>query len=170
LKNDHALPLFRLIMWINYGLLFVTVIFFRNCRFPVQWLVGVATGGSLVLVSVALMILAHEELPKEHGQPERLSMLATNGVYSRIRHPVYLAVMLINLGLSLLFANYLMLILSILLVPAWYMVSKREEKLLIEKFGERYLEYLKQTPMFVPKRKKNRGKDQNSGHIIQCEG
>ncbi|RLG99383.1 hypothetical protein DRO38_07805 [Candidatus Bathyarchaeota archaeon] len=55
-------------------------------------------------------------------------------MYSKIRHPVYFGFMLINFGLSLSFANCLMLILSILFVSVWYMISKREEKFLIEKF------------------------------------
>ena len=100
IKNSHTPPFFRLVMWTNYGLLFVVILFFHNCRFPTQWMVGVATGGSLALVGAVLMVLAHEELPKEHGQPENLNQLATKGIYSKIRHPVYIAVMLINFGLS----------------------------------------------------------------------
>lgn len=143
-------------MWINYGLLFVIILFLHNCPLPIQWLVGVAAGGFFTLVGVVLIILAHKELPKEHGQPEKLDKLATKDVYSKVRHPIYLAVMLINFGLSLLFSNYLLLILSILLIPVWYMVSKSEEKFLIGKFGERYSEYMEETPMFIPTKRKTK--------------
>jgi len=150
LKKTHAPPLFRFIMWINYGPLFTTILFFHDRRFPIRWSVGGAIGGSLIIVGAVLIILAHKELPKEHGQPEKINNLATEGIYSKIRHPVYLGFMLINFGLSLFFVNYLTLILSILFVPIWYLVSKREEKFLIKKFGERYLEYMKKTPMLIP--------------------
>ena len=53
-----------------------------------------------------------------------------------------------------------MLILSVLLIPVWYLVSKHEEKFLIEKFGERYLGYMKETPMFIHYKKKYKGKNQ----------
>ena len=143
-------------MLINYGLFSATIFFFHNCRFTIQWLVGDAVGGPLIIAGAVLIILAHKELPKEHGQPEKINKLATRGIYSKIRHPVYLGFMLITFGLSLFFANYLMLILSILFVPVWYTISKREEKNLIEKFGERYLKYMKETPMFIPHKNKTK--------------
>jgi len=127
-------PLFRFVMLINYGLLFATIFFFHNYRFPIQQLVGDVVGGPLIIVGAVLIILAHKELPKEHGQPEKINNLATKGIYSKIRHPVYFGFMLINFGLSLSFANCLMLILLFLFVSVWYMISKREEKFLIEKF------------------------------------
>ncbi|MCS7365029.1 MAG: isoprenylcysteine carboxylmethyltransferase family protein [archaeon GB-1867-035] len=99
----------------------------------------------LVMLSlgIVLIILVHRELPREHGQPKKVTKLATQGIYSKIRHPVYSGFIFINFGLSLIFINYIMLTLSIILIPIWYIVSIYEEKFLIKKFREEYLQYKK---------------------------
>ncbi|HDO21050.1 MAG: hypothetical protein NDF53_01180 [archaeon GB-1867-097] len=50
----------------------------------------------MLLIGIALIILAHRELPKDHRKPEKIVRLATNGIYSKIRHPVLCNVHLIR--------------------------------------------------------------------------
>ena len=78
--------------------------------------------------------------------------LATNGIYSKIRHPIYSGFIFVNFGLSLLFFNYAMFILSVIFVLLWYIVSVYEERILIDKFGEEYLNYKEKVKWkFIPK-------------------
>ncbi len=74
-----------------------------------------------------------------------LDHLVTRGIYSRVRNPMYLGVILLHIGLPLAARTLLTLISAaiwIFLILVWkYM----EEKDLEERFGEEYLEYKKAT-------------------------
>jgi protein-S-isoprenylcysteine O-methyltransferase Ste14 len=72
--------------------------------------------------------------------------LVTTGIFSKIRHPMYFGGTLIYLGLGLLFESVYGLILSLtLIVPLLVYSAMQEEKLLLEEFGEVYIEYKKKT-------------------------
>ncbi len=146
-------PLYRVVMWVDYASLLACIIFLHNYRFAIPYVSLLESfGGIISLVGIILIILAHNELPKEHGEPKKITKLATKGIYSKIRHPVYSGFILINFGLSLIFTNYVMFALSILLTPLWYIVSKYEEKFLMKKFGKQYMNYVKRVKWrFFPK-------------------
>jgi protein-S-isoprenylcysteine O-methyltransferase Ste14 len=80
--------------------------------------------------------------------------LVTWGPYRYVRHPSYLSYFLMFLGMFLLRQTIIALI-PIIAIPGYILLSEKEEKLLIQRFGKHYLEYMKHTGKFVPKIKKN---------------
>ena len=72
------------------------------------------------------------------------------GVYRWIRHPMYAALIFWCAG-SLLFFKSLLFLILFALIPAAYVEARREEKLLIEAFGEEYERYRNVVGMFFPK-------------------
>jgi protein-S-isoprenylcysteine O-methyltransferase Ste14 len=77
--------------------------------------------------------------------------LVTQGVYSRVRHPMYTALLLFSVGLALALPNYvagpsygvaMVLLVALRLGP--------EERMMLEEFGERYSEYTARTKRLVP--------------------
>jgi protein-S-isoprenylcysteine O-methyltransferase Ste14 len=90
------------------------------------------------------------------GAPElapdgRGGELLTEGIYSRIRHPRYIAVWLAGVAMAF-FTNYLaMYVLAALTVPALYFVVVLEEKELRDRFGEQYVRYCERVPRFIPR-------------------
>ena len=77
--------------------------------------------------------------------------LLTEGIYSQIRHPRYVEIQLSFIGNSL-FANFLGAYnLTFILIPALYITVLLEEKELIERFGEDYIQYSKSVPRFFHK-------------------
>lgn len=72
------------------------------------------------------------------------------GFYKYIRHPQYTAFAVCSFGLMLLWPRYLVLIMYITLLFAYYLLAKAEEKECSKKFGKPYDEYLKRTHRFVP--------------------
>jgi len=78
--------------------------------------------------------------------------LLTEGVYARVRHPRYVAVLLGLISVAL-FSNYLALY---VLVPVGtaglYLIVRLEERELVERFGDEYETYRERVPMFVPRR------------------
>ena len=78
--------------------------------------------------------------------------LLTEGVYARVRHPRYGAVLLALISVAL-FSNYLALY---LLLPTGaaglVLIVRLEERELVERFGDEYETYRERVPMFVPRR------------------
>ncbi|MDH7563482.1 MAG: isoprenylcysteine carboxylmethyltransferase family protein [Candidatus Bathyarchaeota archaeon] len=76
--------------------------------------------------------------------------LVTSGPYRYVRHPSYLGYILMFVGLPLMLLNPIALI-PLVGVPGYYFVTSQEERLLVEHFGEQYVEYRKRTGRFLPK-------------------
>jgi protein-S-isoprenylcysteine O-methyltransferase Ste14 len=76
--------------------------------------------------------------------------LIVGGPYSFVRHPSYLAYMLMIIGVSLIWNKWFTLP-AWIAIPGYYFISKNEEKILIEKFGEEYENYMERVGAFLPK-------------------
>lgn len=77
--------------------------------------------------------------------------LVTDGVYSRIRHPRYVQLVIALTGYALI-ANHLASYIVVgLWVPAILTIVELEERELREHFGDTYLDYCRKVPRFIPK-------------------
>jgi protein-S-isoprenylcysteine O-methyltransferase Ste14 len=78
--------------------------------------------------------------------------LVTSGPFSRVRHPIYLAMALLLIAVAIGFGHISALLLSIPLFVAGTAIRIREEeRLLIRQFGASYRAYALRTPAFIPK-------------------
>jgi len=78
--------------------------------------------------------------------------LITEGIYSRMRHPRYIAVFLGTVAVAF-FTNYLAVyVVAVLVAPALYLVVVLEEKELRDRFGQPYIDYCRRVPRFIPRR------------------
>ena len=113
----------------------------------------------LGLFSIFLNVWSHRVLRSKLGEDFdpvlrllRVPALVREGPYARLRHPIYLAFLLMQTSLLLLSANWLIgfcglaIIFSVILIRV-----PEEERLLIEQFGDQYREYMLQTGAFLPK-------------------
>lgn len=87
--------------------------------------------------------LAEYELKKDHE-------LVTSGIYAYIRHPIYAGMSLSYFGTQLVVGSYFLFIFLLVYSIVANNQAKKEEKVLIERFGSRYKEYMKKTKMFIP--------------------
>ncbi|MBN1247124.1 MAG: isoprenylcysteine carboxylmethyltransferase family protein [Anaerolineae bacterium] len=76
--------------------------------------------------------------------------LVTTGLYARLRHPRYLGVLLLALGLSLIFRSWVGLVATVALVPVLVMRIRDEEQSLAAEFGEAWAAYLARSWRLVP--------------------
>jgi len=76
--------------------------------------------------------------------------LVTSGVYKFIRHPQYTGLLLLSLGMMIEWATLPMLIMFPVMVFMYTRLAKKEEKDMINEFGENYKRYMARTKMFVP--------------------
>jgi len=72
--------------------------------------------------------------------------LVDSGVYSIVRHPQYLAGVLISLAVPLISQHWLVVVLGLIAAPLYYLYTYDEEKKVIEKFGDAYKEYMERVP------------------------
>ena len=76
--------------------------------------------------------------------------LADSGPYARIRHPQYLAFVLIMLGFLLQWPTLLTLLMFPVLLLMYVQLARREEREMLVHFGETYRRYRDATPAFLP--------------------
>jgi len=76
--------------------------------------------------------------------------IVTKGVFNIVRHPMYFGSILLFFSFVILSNSVLALLVWILICVFYYFISRYEEKLLINKFGDKYKEYQKNVPMFIP--------------------
>ena len=115
-------------------------------------------GGLLLAASLAIGIAMKRRLPiatligiPEVSPPAAGGALITEGIYSHLRHPRYVQVMLGLAGFAL-FTNYLALYaLLAICTPLIYLVVLLEERELRHRFGEDYERYCRDVPRFLPR-------------------
>ena len=74
--------------------------------------------------------------------------LITNGIYSYIRHPMYLSVILMGLGMAIFYDNFFKWLIFVCLVIVMIIKMFYEEKLWSK--NECYKEYMKKTKRLIP--------------------
>lgn len=84
-------------------------------------------------------------------QAQTQGHLATTGLYSHIRHPQYVAFVLIMFGFLLQWPTLVTLFMFPVLLVVYARLAKREEADMVDAFGQQYLVYRDMTPAFIPK-------------------
>ena len=76
--------------------------------------------------------------------------LVKHGVYRYIRHPVYLGSIFLNVGIILLFSSLPGFVVMLGYIPFVLCRIQIEEKMLIERLGQEYRDYIKKTKKIIP--------------------
>ncbi len=74
------------------------------------------------------------------------TVLVDSGIYGIVRHPQYLAGILISIALPLITLHWAVIALGLITAVIDYLDTYDEEKRCIEKFGEAYQKYMKKVP------------------------
>lgn len=105
----------------------------------VKVLGGIALGGGILLYALALHHLgASWRLGIDRMAP---GPLVTTGIYARTRHPIYVAFDLLFIGTFLMAGHIIFLVLALVWVPVMHASMLREERFLMELYGDAYREY-----------------------------
>ncbi|MEI7689745.1 MAG: isoprenylcysteine carboxylmethyltransferase family protein [Candidatus Saccharibacteria bacterium] len=99
----------------------------------------------LTLVALVLWIVSRVQLGSSFSVLPTAKRLVTNGIYSKIRNPIYLFTGLANIGIIYLLGNPYLFIIVPIFIAIQIIRAKREEKILVKTFGDEYLEYWKGT-------------------------
>lgn len=83
----------------------------------------------------------------EREQPEVIS----DGVFRIVRHPIYTGALLFYLGSVCITLSIASAVFWLLIVVFYFLISRYEERILKETFGEEYSSYMKKTGMLFPR-------------------
>lgn len=83
-------------------------------------------------------------------QAQRHKAVAVTGPYARIRHPQYVAFVLILLGFLLQWPTLLTLLMFPVLLVMYWRLAINEESEMREQFGSAFEVYAEHTPRFIP--------------------
>ena len=108
---------------------------------PLHIVSYVFLGLGFYLLSSAWNVLYHAQ---------RRNALATTGHYARIRHPQYVAFVLILLGFLLQWPTLLTLIMFPILLLMYARLAINEEAAMRQQFGAEFEAYAARTPRFLP--------------------
>ncbi len=110
--------------------------------------------GYLIIVGVILM--------KKMGKPksdrnekslyqfEKTTELIEQGIFKYIRHPLYASLFFLTWGVFLKSTSLELLIVSVISTLFLYLTAIYDEKECINFFGDKYIEYMKRSKMFIP--------------------
>lgn len=113
-----------------------------------------AAGFFLSIAGLIFWIGTQLALDKEWSPQLQLQSghrLVTTGTYARIRHPLYTAMAVWAAGFALVTANWIFIAFAVLTPILFFLRVPREEKMMLDQFGEEYRKYMKRTGRFLPK-------------------
>lgn len=127
-----------MLIWIAFFVVSVIPrVIYGPFLFPIPLVVALVFGGVLLFLGVVIWWM-WSKLWREKTKGQ----LATQGLYRHVRHPHYLSIIVISFGVTFLIQSLIFLTCTLLTGVALFREAKKEEKQLIEIFGEQYTEYM----------------------------
>jgi protein-S-isoprenylcysteine O-methyltransferase Ste14 len=112
-------------------------------------------GASLMTLSIWLFWRSHADLGRNWSPSLELREgheLVTEGVYRHVRHPMYASEWLWGIAQALLLQNWVAGWAGLaLFTPLYVLRVPREERMMLDRFGEEYRAYMERTGRVVPR-------------------
>jgi protein-S-isoprenylcysteine O-methyltransferase Ste14 len=109
------------------------------------WTAWRIAGLAIAAPAFLLFVGARIELGRAFSVRAKATTLVTTGVYSRIRNPIYFFGAVFILGIIIWMERPWLLLIFAVLIPLQVVRSRKEARVLTEKFGPAYLDYKKKT-------------------------
>jgi protein-S-isoprenylcysteine O-methyltransferase Ste14 len=110
-------------------------------------MISMIAGYVLLFGGFGIFLQGWRELYRAHKE----NRLATGGLYSLVRHPQYTGLFIGLFGEGVVhWPTLFSVALFPIIVVAYVLLARREEKKVIEQFGHEYLEYKRRVPGFFP--------------------
>jgi protein-S-isoprenylcysteine O-methyltransferase Ste14 len=151
--------------WLRFGRLAVLVVVFDlllSRKMAVGWLgnrfvsaieLWKWTGIALTVAGLGLCLWARRELADNWSDKVALKVdheLIRTGPYKLLRHPIYSGVLLAMAGTALAIGEWKGVVAFSVMVINYAIKASREERILVNKFGQAYQEYKRQAGFLVP--------------------
>lgn len=121
----------------------------------ISWYVQVPLA---ILTMFASGYLAQNGLRTVFGEKRDEPEVIDRGVFSLVRHPIYLGAILFYLTMILLTVSLFAIIFFLVIMGFYHYLAKYEEKLLLKKFDGQYKDYMNRVPMWLPRLRKQKNR------------
>jgi protein-S-isoprenylcysteine O-methyltransferase Ste14 len=123
------------------------VLFFHNPISQILFVLGNLTVGvGILLIILAMTTLRRSGDLQEGGAFTDTTKVVKHGVYSIVRHPLYLGWLLMYPAAMLVSQHWLILILGLPGIVSMDQITRTADEQLVEKFGEEYAQYMGEVP------------------------
>ncbi len=99
----------------------------------------------LALIGLAGVITSRYTLGRSFSIKAKATALVTNGIYSRIRNPIYVSGVIFLCGVAIMIWKLYILAFLVIIIPMQIVRARREAAVLEGKFGDDYRAYRQQT-------------------------
>jgi protein-S-isoprenylcysteine O-methyltransferase Ste14 len=132
----------RLVRWLDIAIaLGFTVYVFLTAPREGNWHAGLAVAA----VCIPFWIAARRQLGASFSVRPEARHLVTSGIYSKIRHPVYVFGTPAVTGLLVALPGWGALVIAAIVVPVEILRARREEAVLEKEFESQYVTYRERT-------------------------
>ena len=133
------------IPWIHFkGHLWSSLFGFGHEMAMLEMIVGF----TFVFAGLSLIVRGWKQIYEARND----GCLVTNGLYRYMRHPQYTGIYLAIFGQIIHWPTIPTIALFPFIVWAYYRLARKEEKVMLERFGDEYRIYMNRAPMFFPKK------------------
>ena len=139
------------VFWLPMLYLFTTFLSFADYQLYsfARWI-----GAGILVTSLWLFWRSHADLANNWSvslEIRKNHRLVTTGVYRKVRHPMYASIWLWALAQGMVLQNWLAGWFMLLVFAAMYFIRiPREEQMMIDEFGDEYLDYSSRTGRLIP--------------------
>jgi protein-S-isoprenylcysteine O-methyltransferase Ste14 len=147
-RTDLILPLSAVLFFLVW--LLDSFVFRLSERFVgfVPDVIRIVLFGGLEISAIVWGFYSHEAL---FGRKGADFTLITDGAFAYVRHPLYLSILLAYLGFVFVAMSIVSLIPWICYVVIFDKMATYEEEDLVRMFGDKYVEYRKKVPKWIPR-------------------
>jgi len=114
----------------------------------IPWQLRLVFTLAFIILGGWMIMASHNMVFGEEGESE----LCDVGVYSLVRHPMYLGILLLYLGVWAFTVSLATVAVWFGIFYAYNVFAAFEEEDLVRVFGERYVEYQSRVPRWFPRR------------------
>lgn len=144
--------LFLLVVIINYVIYALYPLSLPiPASFPWNYWISFLIGMAITMPALCLMIRALIDAGTEALIPKKEHSMY-RGIYKKIRHPQAVGELPLWFAISFFIHSLHMAIFSLIWIPVWYWWCIAEEKDLLRRPGDSYIDYMQSTGRFFPKR------------------
>jgi protein-S-isoprenylcysteine O-methyltransferase Ste14 len=140
-----VLAILFIVVWVSDAFIFNYTTQLNQYLLP--WL-RLPLAGVLIVISYYLVKQSHAIV---FHQPGGKPGVIRHGVFGLVRHPMYLSELLFYLACLVLVMSLAALAVWLLAFGFMHFIARYEEKLLVVRFGDEYINYQHEVPMWLPR-------------------
>ena len=117
---------------------------------PILFILGILFGlCGVIMAMMASRVISVSTVADM--RTDRKAELVTDGIYSRIRHPLYLSTLLVFSALALIYPFPVVIVFALCMIAYTMIGAYFEERKLVKHYGDEYREYKKTAGFIIPK-------------------